>query len=416
MIPSATSRRVSALRQSWAVFGPHAGAACVVLILLMAKPAAAADLPLMEWGKPVECIEDGTGQRLRIQCTEEQGRKQCLSSSPFIKDDEGKDTAKQMDDLAYCTKVHPWSKVQELEAEGWKMIPAMAESPNGFARDESGRLFQVTFDLRRRFHMGVGWNPLFDGEEVDQGRAQFDFGWRVYELSYSKRERDNFRALEGRVALDPLEFSLLLFQYDLNVNAEEPVFWITSFIGPPTRWDVSSNLGWGIRTVKLDYHPMRSESVDFENLALYLSWDAAHNTTLSNYLRLAVGLGFGELFNQVLNAEGKKQTDTRVYLDPLAMVSGEFQLDDSGLHHLSLSVSGTSRVMFDDFADVLWTAKAMISYEWVLMAVNDQPLSLYLEASGQYREDLPGVDQKWDARGLVGARFSFWAPPLGSDY
>lgn len=384
--------------------------------LLLANSALADDLPVMVWDKPVECIEDGTGQKIRVQCIEEGGTKRCLTSTPFIKDEFGKDTTRTMDDLAYCAKVHPWAHLKELEDAGWRMVPAMAEAPNGFARDESGRTFQVTFDLRRRFHLGAYWNPLYDGDGMDQGRAQFDFGWRIYELGYSKRERDNFRTLEGRVALDPLEFTLLLFQYDLNVNAEEPVFWITTFIGPPTRWDISSNLGWGIRTLKVDYHPLRSESVDFENFAIYLSWDAAHNTTLANYLRIALGFGFGELFNQIPNAEGKKETDTRVYLDPLAMISGEFQLDDSGLHHLSLSLSGTSRVMFDDFTDVLWTAKASLSYEWVLLAINDQPLSLYLEASGQYREDLPGVDQKWDARGLVGARFSFWTPPLGSDW
>ncbi len=375
----------------------------------------AVERPVMTWDDPIECVDDGAGRFMRLQCTQKEGRKVCLTSGRFVLGDDGKESEAYMEDLRSCGKVQPWERLEELKKEGWQFSEALAEAPEGFARDESGRLFQVTFDLRNRFHLGAYWNPLLDSDGEELGRTQFDFGWRAYELGYSRKERDNYRGIEGRVALEPLEFSFLAFGYDSNVNSDEPVFWVTTFIGPPTRWDVSARLGWGIRTLKVDYHPMRSKSVEFENVALYGSWDIAHNSSMANYFRLAAGFAVGQLFNEVVgvNSEGAEEAsvETRVYLDPLVMLGGEFELDDAGLHHLGLNLAGSARLMFDDFSSALWVAKAALTYEWVVLAVNDQPVSVYVEASGQYREDLPDVPQKYEARGLLGLRFSFWAPP-----
>ena len=55
--------------------------------------------------------------------------------------------------------------------------------------------------------------------------------------------------------------------------------------------------------------------------------------------------------------------------------------------------------------------KANLQYEQIILAINDQPLSLTLAGGGQKRNDLPGVPDTWAFVFDVGLRFSLWAPP-----
>jgi hypothetical protein len=54
---------------------------------------------------------------------------------------------------------------------------------------------------------------------------------------------------------------------------------------------------------------------------------------------------------------------------------------------------------------------AIVAYEGVLIAVNDQPFSVRLAATGSTRDD-PSVSARSFELGFsAGLRFSFWAPP-----
>jgi hypothetical protein len=55
--------------------------------------------------------------------------------------------------------------------------------------------------------------------------------------------------------------------------------------------------------------------------------------------------------------------------------------------------------------------KGVVAYERVLVAINDQPLSLRLSLSGLARDDLAGGARNVELGGTAGLRFSFWAPP-----
>ena len=55
--------------------------------------------------------------------------------------------------------------------------------------------------------------------------------------------------------------------------------------------------------------------------------------------------------------------------------------------------------------------KAQLEYERVILAINDQPLSLHVAAGGEKRDDLPGVPNVWAFVFDTGLRFSLWAPP-----
>jgi hypothetical protein len=52
-----------------------------------------------------------------------------------------------------------------------------------------------------------------------------------------------------------------------------------------------------------------------------------------------------------------------------------------------------------------------VGYELILLAINDQPLSAMAEVRTAYRNDRVGSPDGWDLSGVVGLRFSFWAPP-----
>jgi hypothetical protein len=51
------------------------------------------------------------------------------------------------------------------------------------------------------------------------------------------------------------------------------------------------------------------------------------------------------------------------------------------------------------------------AYEGVLIAINDQPISLRVGASGIVRDDLIDGNSTFELKFTTGLRFSLWAPP-----
>jgi hypothetical protein len=55
--------------------------------------------------------------------------------------------------------------------------------------------------------------------------------------------------------------------------------------------------------------------------------------------------------------------------------------------------------------------RAKLQYEAIVLAINDQPLTLKLAAGGEKRDDIFGVPDQWAFVMDAGLRFSLWAPP-----
>jgi hypothetical protein len=55
--------------------------------------------------------------------------------------------------------------------------------------------------------------------------------------------------------------------------------------------------------------------------------------------------------------------------------------------------------------------RAKLQYEGIVLAINDQPVTLKLAAGGEKRNDLPGVPDVWAFVVDAGLRFNLWAPP-----
>lgn len=282
-----------------------------------------------------------------------------------------------------------------------------SNAPEGYMRDENGRLFQVTFDMRKRFYIGSLWAPSFDNNDSDLSRVGFDFGFRTYHYNSYREKRYRFKLLEGNVTMAPVDFDILLFGYDLGINRKEPAFWITTFIGKPRRWDLGADIGWGMRLLRMNYHPLLSDNyIDLENVNFYVSWELHHARKLANYVRFAIGPAYGQL----LTGEEGKSARHSIY--PKAALEGEFQLGRTGRHHMGFELSGEARPYFDEIRNLYYRGTGRAFYEAVVLAINDQPISLYLEGKAQYREDIPDAPEPWEYRGMAGLRFSFWAPVL----
>jgi hypothetical protein len=289
------------------------------------------------------------------------------------------------------------------------MVPAIAEAPTGWYRDEKGRVFQITFDLQKRFYMGVGWLPGFD---LSQGaavldRVRFDMGLVAWWLSPEQRNRHTIRALEGYVVLDDLEVEGLLFAYDLSHASTTPLLRITTFFGKPTRHDLFMDIGFGLSLGDLHVHPHRvDELVELEFGEVHVAWDAWQSADLYNHLRLMAGLGIGGLWDD------RRGSEAIFALLPELALESRFGLDRDGFHYLLGDFHATMPVLLsgDDVGSTKSRVGANAAYEVIFLAINDQPLSLRLEAGLDYRDDLPADAPKWDATLMAGVRFSFWAP------
>lgn len=55
--------------------------------------------------------------------------------------------------------------------------------------------------------------------------------------------------------------------------------------------------------------------------------------------------------------------------------------------------------------------RTRLQYEAIILAINDQPLTLKLAAGGEKRDDVPGIPYQWAFVMDAGLRFSLWAPP-----
>lgn len=373
-----------------------------------ARAAQADDRPRLDWEKPIRCMKTPSGEPVRVQC-DAVGR--CL-----VAPDRGSDGAELRrtkscdtnDDRAYPM----------LQRAGAQLVPAVAEAPPGFARSESGRAYQVQFDLLNRVYLGGGWAPLFQkGDPTAKkppgfplGRARIEAGFEASVLSPRGRSRHDFRAFEGAVSFTDLQVSGLLFAYDYQHVHTRPAFWVTSFFGAPRVYPVAIPFGFGFRTVRLeDRPPSARRALDLELAELHLSWNPARSRDMYTQLRVEAGGDFGRRLAD--RTGGFDSGDW--YAGPTGAVRARLALGQGGLHYLFADVdySRPYLVSGENAGRHAQRVVGTFAYEGVLIAINDQPISLRLAATGAAREDPKRETHTFELGATAGLRFSFWAPP-----
>jgi hypothetical protein len=376
-----------------------------------AAGSKADDLPHLDWNKPIRCMFDGAGKPVRVQCDVRDGVKQCLVASALA--DDGTElrrlnTCKQENANAYAA----------LERAGVPMVRAVAEAPPGYARSEAGRAYQVAFDMLDRFYIGAAWAPTWQRPDAripappgfPLGRARVEAGFTASVLSPHGRSRHDFRVLEGSASFSDFHVNGLLFAYDYQQVHRRPTFWLSTFFGEPKVFPGRLPLGFGFRLLRVeDRPPAFRRSFDMEFGELHVAWSPWQSADMYSHLRVEAGADVGKHLEDRAQGFGPGS----FYVGPTAAIRSRFSLGEGGLHFLFVDVDWARPLVptGDLAARALMRIDASFAYEGVLVAINDQPISVRLAATGSSREDPQTQVRSVELGATAGLRFSFWAPP-----
>jgi hypothetical protein len=355
--------------------------------------------PVLREGVPVRCLYGPSGT-FRAQCDD--GARRCLVAPDAMLDAEGRPSGPLERADACVTPA-----IKEAELAGWEIVPALADVPPGFRRDERQRASQVSFDLGRRLWLGGGWAlggwPWQPGAFVTSGlRLDHPFTWD------GARALARVRALEGWTAVNGSAAELGGVAVDFSRAYPHPLLRITTFIGRPRRYDPPLYVGLWAEALRFETLKTRSGARHERTGALSaaVTLDFWRSPDLASFLRLRAGAGYEKV-------SGRDDGDVVV----AALVEGEAALDGDGLLHLrgaagSEVVTPGGKGPDAPLPDRRWRHQVRAELERILFSVNDQPVSVVLQARGARRTDVPDWPDGWTFEGLAQLRFSLWAPPL----
>jgi hypothetical protein len=362
--------------------------------------------PALRPDRTSRCFEREMGGRWRAQC--DATAKRCLVAPEAELSAEGEPVA-GLDRAPAC--VVPGWREEDLVAQGYEMVPALAESPPGWQRDERQRVMQVNFDLNRRIWLGAGYGvgsfPWSDAGEATAG-IRWDVPFRMAHAPALARIRafETYASFGG----DAVDFTVA--GIDASRAYPSPLVRLTTFVGKPRRFDPPLYLGGWLEAVRIESLHTDAGWLDRTEIgAAALTLDLWRSKDLASFVRLRGGAGY----------EVADQLDGAAWV-PHAAVDADLSLDRGGFHHVRLTAlsewlvtTGTSDYQPEDPSlprlpahRTRLTAKA--EYEIVVAAVNDQPLSAVLDVRGQQRDDVPGLSSDWHAQGTASLRFNLWAP------
>lgn len=386
-----------------------------VATLAVVSSASAADeptLPVMSYDRPVTCYDLTNGKTVRVQCfLDTRGKEVCLSAP-----NEMEGTGDPIERVLPCEHRGP-DEYKALTSRT-KLVRAIAEAPPGYARSELGRAFQVKFDLLNRFYIGVGWAPTLQsnrGFEVPSGfpfaRASAEIGIVLSVLSPRNRSRHDIRILDGSAMFADFEVSGTLFAYDYQHEHRRPAFWVSTFFGEPEVHPVLPRMGWGFRILSiLDRQPSFQRALDMEFGEFHIAYNPWQSNDMYSNVRVQFGADAGAHWADRSSVAGKT---ANYYLGPTVAAKSRVSLGKGGLHYLftDLQFRRSTVVSGEYTGATVNRLSGSLAYEGVLIAINDQPLSVRLATEGRTQNDFSRDLRAVELRFLAGLRMSFGAPP-----
>lgn len=366
-------------------------------------------LPMMDPERPVHCARDKEGLVWRIQCDDV--AKVCLYAANDELDAAGV-RRKPLERARECTTSANFDR-DKLEQQGYAFVPGRADAPWGWTRDERGRVFQINFDLRRRLYFGVGYSPqkLLDNltNPLQNKRSSLDFGLFVFDyLSEDKTPtRHRIRLLEGNVRVEPFSAEVVVAHYDLSHRFFDPLLRITTFAGKPRRHDLHLDLGLWTEVGGLEIHPTPTgHSSIWKHATGMVTLDLWQSPKLDSFLRVRTGVG--------IEGQHTDETGYRSAITPASALELDVVADPAGFHNFRIELAHEMPrylVPIRAGQKLAQRTRARVQYEAIVLAINDQPLTLELAAGGEKRDDIMGVPDRWAFVMDAGLRFSLWAPP-----
>jgi hypothetical protein len=371
---------------------------------LRVEPAPSPPL-VMRWGGVVNCVQlpatpSVPSGAYRVQCDDK--KKVCLASSLHELDSGGVETRERLTRVQSCGRLS--GEPEDLARAGYRFVQAIPESPPGWIRDERGRVMQFNFDMNRRVLLGAGVAPIA-GVDPQLGRLSADFGIQA-EWPGSDDERSLYRlhVLETELILgSAFGVDSTLVRYDWSNVRQQPLVRITTFFGTPRRHDLSLDVGAWAESMHLESLQRGGGTFTYLTLgAVQGTVDLWHSRDLASFVRLRGGGG----------AEWDL-THRFTAFKPQVAFEGDLTLDPDGFHHVRFAAEaeklfGAAEVLGRPQSPARLRVRA--GYELILIAINDQPLTLAVDGRGVWRDDLPEVPGAWEWSARAGLRFNFWAP------
>ncbi|MBK9258642.1 MAG: hypothetical protein IPM54_02275 [Polyangiaceae bacterium] len=387
----------------------------IVATLAFASSARAADeptMPVINYDRKVTCYDLADGKSVRVQCdTDAKGKTVCL-----VAPNQMQGTGDPLERVQPCE--HRTDADYSALSKRAKMVPAIAEAPPGYARSELGRAFQVKFDLLKRFYIGAGWAPTLQsnkGFEVPAGfpfaRGHAELGIVLSVLSPRGRSRHDMHLLEGSASFADLEVRGTLFSYDYQHEHRRPAFWISTFFGEPEVHPFLPRMGWGFRLLSvLDRQPSYRNSLDMEFGEVHIAYNPWQSSDMYSNFRLEVGVDVGAHWS---DRQTIKRENGNYFIGPTFAAKSRISLGKGGLHYLfsDLNVRRSTIVSGEYTGATVNRLTGSLAYEGVLIAINDQPVSLRLATEGRTQNDFMRDVRAVELRFLAGLRMSFGAPP-----
>jgi hypothetical protein len=363
-------------------------------------------LPIMDAARPITCARDKEGQVWRLQC--DHAAKVCLYAPDAELDSEGQRT-KPLERARDCAFDPPFDRAR-LEAGGYAIRAGRADAPFGWTRDARGRVFQVNFDLKRRMYFGVAYSPQKILENpLQSARTSIDYGLLVFESRTQGRSpmRHRVRLLEGEVHLEPFTAEMTVAHYDVSRRYFDPLLRITTFVGAPQRHDLHLNLGLWTEVGAVEVHRTAlGHSQLWRHADGQITLDLWQSANQDSFARVRTGLALEGQYTDVTGYRSALTASSAFELDCV--------LDDEGFHNLRLELAHEMPRYFiplERTGKLAQRMHARLLYEAIILAINDQPLTLKLAAGGEKRDDIPGIPDQWAFVMDAGLRFSLWAPP-----
>jgi hypothetical protein len=247
--------------------------------------------------------------------------------------------------------------------------------------------------------------------------AAFDFGATYEDLSADRLTRYRWHVMDGEARVHPFGSDITAVRFDLSHRYQTPLLRITTFLGEPERHDFYLNVGLFSETLHLETAPRGIDGEESLTLGtLQATLDLWQSADMRSFLRLRAGPSLEKRF-------GRWRDEARyVGSLPQATLEGNLIVGRRAFQQIGFrmrgdllrSVSWESRAL-----PGYWIADAQATYEVIVLAINDQPVSLRLAGAARVRDDasvqlpatgvtLPG----WEWQGSAGFRMSFFSPPI----
>lgn len=268
---------------------------------------------------------------------------------------------------------------------------------------------QTSFDLHRRVYLGGGWAPDLESGSRRLDRPMIEAG--LLELQSLDRDRNPTRhrlhLVEGQIRLNPVTINGYLARYDLSNRRRDPLLRVTTFLGEPRRGDLTMNTGFFIEMGRLDTWKTAEKSASHVRYATaMLTFDFWQSSDLSSYIRIRGG---GSLERPPTSVS----TDTPAWVTPAVAADADFTFDRDGFYHLELTAQGEAVPQLKAAPGkktVPLRMRAEAAFEMILLALNDQPVSLRVGGAGTKRDDIELFGDRVNLQATAALRLSLWAP------